>query len=93
MGIEPPSRVKTGRRPKACSIARAAASMYGLSSGTSTPGEPWCSISSISTPGGHSSASFRFRPAVILAGSWLGTRRKLNFAPAEAGKTVLAPSP
>ena len=31
--------------------------------------------------------------AVILAGSWCGTRRKLNFAPAAAGRTVFAPAP
>ena len=40
IGIEPPSRMNTGARPKPASIAAAAARMYGLSSGTTTPGAP-----------------------------------------------------
>ena len=36
------------------------------------------------------SGSHRFSAAVILSGDWFGTRRKLNLAPAVAGKTVFA---
>ena len=67
--------------------------MYGLSSGTSTPGR------AVVVDQFHLDArraqfgQHRLQAGGDLRGSWLGTRRKLNFAPAVAGSTVLAPSP
>ena len=94
MGMLPPSRIRATSCPgKALRKARWAASPH-TECGSQTYGSPLCPhwISKV-TPSGHSRRRCRSTASSTRAGSCAGTKRKVSFAKAVRGITVLVPSP
>ena len=91
MGIEPPSRMKTGRRPNPRSIAAEAAATKGLSRGTRTPGAPCISSNSMRMPAGQSDSRKGRSAAATLRGILPRHEPKAEFGPGPTRQDGLAP--
>src|SRR5688572_18858919 len=92
-GIDPPSRLNTGRWPNPCSMARPAACTNGLSNAVIHGLPPCMRVVLSSTVFGVTFCKYSSNRSPIFLGSWFGTSRMLTLAIATAGSTVLAPSP
>ena len=93
MGIEPPSRIRTGRAPQMSSMASSAASTIGPLASTTTGSAPCRCVTSTVTPGGATDWTCSVNSSAIFFGSWSGTRRIETLAPPQEGSTVFAPLP
>ena len=87
-GIEPPTRVSSGRFPSVCSNASTASWTAGASARTRPGFEPLTTMSS-SAPSGAASRSSCSAAAPIVSASWPGARRIENSAEASTLSVVL----
>src|SRR5207302_2598173 len=91
IGIEPPSRSRTGSQPKADLSARNAAWASGPVGGTRYGSPPWPPSMAMRTVGGQRRFRCFATSLWVRCGVWFGTRRKVSFALAQAGMMVLLP--